>query len=99
MTEDERSDRVWKRHGGDDVGADLWVSLDLLEFLRCQRPRLGENVIRHRELADVVQQCSGLDRLHLELVHPELTRNSSGVDLNAANMVFRRAVLRIDQIG
>jgi hypothetical protein len=44
-----------------------------------------------------VQQRSGLDRLHLELVHPELTRNSGGVDLNAANMVFRRDVLRVDR--
>ena len=70
---------------------------DLLEFLRRQRPRLGEDVIRHRELADVVQQRSGLDRLHLELGHPELTRNSGGVDLNAADMVFRRAVLRVDR--
>jgi len=28
---------------------------------------------------------------------PELTRNSGGVDLNAANMVFRRPVLRVDR--
>ena len=60
-------------------------------------PGFDEDVVRHGELADVVQQRSRLHGLHLDLGHPELTRDSGGVDLNAADVVFRRAVLRVDR--
>ena len=97
MTENQRRDRIGKRHRRDDVGADLRVGLDLLELFRRERARLRENVVGYGELADVVEQRGRLHRLHLDLGHPELARDSRGVDLHAANVVLRRAVLGVDR--
>ena len=55
-SEDERRDRVRKWYSRDDVRADLRMCLYLLELFGGQRPRLREDVLRHSELADVVQQ-------------------------------------------
>ena len=63
VAEDQRRDRIRKRHAGDDLRADLRMDADLLEFFRRQRPGLREDVLGHRELADVVQQRRGLDAL------------------------------------
>ena len=65
VAQDERRDRIRERHRADDLGADLRVNADLLEFFRRQRARLREDVLRHRELADVVQQRRGLHALDL----------------------------------
>ena len=39
-----------KRHGRNDVGANLRVGLDLLEFFRREWARLRENVVRPASL-------------------------------------------------
>ena len=49
------------------------------------------------ELADVVKQRGRLHRLHLDFGHPQLARDSRGVDLHAADVVLRRAVLGVDR--
>ena len=54
---------------------DLGVRADLLELLGRERARLRQNVFGHGELADVVQQRSGLHALDVVLVHPERARH------------------------
>ena len=97
VTQDERGDRIGKRYGRDDVGTDLRMGLDLLEFLRRERSRLCEDVVRHRELADVVEECSRLHGLDLDLGHAHLPRHGGRINLHAADVVLRRAVFGVDR--
>src|SRR5207247_7717758 len=70
MAEDQRCDRIGKRHAADDFGADLRMDADLLELFLRQRTWLREDVLGYRQLADIVEQRSGLDALNLVLGHP-----------------------------
>ena len=63
VAEDQRRHRIGERHRGDDLRADLRVNADLLEFFLRQRAGLRQDVLGHRQLADVVQQRRGLDAL------------------------------------
>ena len=65
MAEDERRHRIRERHRGDDLGADLRMDADFLELFLRQRTGLGQNVLGHGELADVVQERRGLHALDL----------------------------------
>ena len=66
---DDRRDRIGKRHGRDDLGAYLRMHLHPLEFLVGQRSGLRQDVLGHRELADVVQEGRGPDALHVGWRH------------------------------
>ena len=46
VAEDERRDRIGKRHAADDLGADLRVNADLLELLLRQRARASTGCAR-----------------------------------------------------
>ena len=62
-----------------------------------QRARLRQDVLGHRELADVVQQRRGLDALDLVVGHAQRARQAGGVDLHAADVRLRRLVLGVDR--
>ena len=69
-----------------------------LELSGGQLPRLVENVLGHRELARVVQQCRRFDRLHRQrLAHAERAREADGVRLHAAHVAVRHVVFRVDR--
>jgi hypothetical protein len=93
VAHDERCHGIGERHSGDDLGADLRVDADLLELLRRERPGLRQNVLRDREIADVVQQCRGLDALNLRIGQPQLVGEPGRVDLHAADVHLRRLIL------
>ena len=71
VAQDQRRHGIRERHRADDVGADLRMRADLLELFGRQRARLGQDVLGHRQLADVVQQRRRLHALDLVLAHPE----------------------------
>ena len=71
VAQDERRDGIGKRHARDDLGADLRVNPNLLELFLRERARLRENVLGHRQLADVVQQRGRLHALNLVLRHAD----------------------------
>ena len=96
MAQDERRDRVGERHRADDVGADLRMGANLLELFRRQRPGLREDVLRHGELADVVQQRRRLHALHVVVRHAERSRDRGGVELHAPDVRLRGLVLGVD---
>ena len=72
------------------------MNADLVKFFRRQRARLGEDVLRYGELADVVQQRRGLDAADVVLGHAERAREANRVHLDAADMVVRGLILRVD---
>ena len=69
---------------------------NLLELFGRQRPRLGKNVLGHRELADVVQQRRGLHALNLVLLHAERARDRGRIELHAPDVGLRGLVLGVD---
>ena len=97
VAQDQRRDRVGKRHAADDLGADLRMDPDLLEFLLRERTRLRQDVLGHGELADVVQERGGLDALDFVLGHPERAREPGRVHLHAADVALRGLILRVDR--
>ena len=97
VAQDERRDRVGERHRADDVGADLRMGADLLELLGRERPGLREDVLRHRELADVVQQRRRLHALDVVVRHAQRSGELGGIELHAADVRLRRLVLRVDR--
>ena len=99
MAEDQRRDRIRERHRADDVGADLRMGADLLELFRRQRPRLREDVLGHRQLADVVQQRCRLDALDLVVRHAHGPGDGGGIELDAADVRLRGLVLGVDGEG
>ena len=96
VAEDERRHRVGERHRADDLGADLRVDADLLELLLGERSRLRQDVLGHRQLADVVEQRRGLHALDLVVGHAERLGDAGGVDLHAADVALRGLVLGVD---
>ena len=96
VAEDQRSHRVRKRHRADDLGAHLRVHADLLELFLRQRSGFRQDVLRHGELADVVQQGGGLDTLDLGLGHPESLGDTRRIDLHAANVRLGGLILGVD---
>ena len=96
MAQNKRGDRVGKRNGTDDRRSHLRVDADLLKLLWAERARLREDVLRDRELADVVQQGRGLDGLGLGFRHAHRARKASGVCLHPLDVVGRRLVFGVD---
>ena len=97
MAEDQRRDAEGERHRRDDFRADLRVDADLLELFLGQRAGLRQDVLGHRELADVVQQRRGLDALDVCGRNGHRLRERGRVELHAADVRLRRLVLRVDR--
>ncbi len=60
VTQNEWSNGRRKRDGMKDGGSHFRVHTHLLKLFRRERTWLGENVIRDRELADIMQQRRSL---------------------------------------
>ena len=97
MAEDQRRDRIRKRHRGDDLGADLRMDADLLELFLRQRPGLRQDVLGHRELADVVEQRRRLHALDSAVATGRPLRQAGRIQLHAADVRLRRLILRVDR--
>ena len=85
MAENERRHRIREGHPGDDLGADLRVDADLLELLRGERSWLGQDVLGHGQLPDVMEQRRGPDALDLVVLIAIGGRRRRSLD--APNMV------------
>ncbi len=97
VAEDQRRHGIRERHGRDDFRADLRVNADLLELFLRQRPGLGQDVLGHRELPDVVEQRRRLDALNLVGREAGGRRQACRVDLHAPDVRLRRLILRVDR--
>ena len=94
---DDRHDRVREVHRFENLGAFGGVLLHPLELGVGQRARLVEHVVRHRELADVVQQRRGFERAQFERVgDAQRARHRDRVALHAADVAVRHLILRVD---
>ncbi len=96
MAVDDRRDRIGKRHRRDNLGAHLRMHLHPLELFVGQRTGLRQDVLRHGELADVVQQRRRPDALDVGRRHAHDARQPSGMHLDATDARGRRLVLGVD---
>ncbi len=87
---------VGKLHPFENLGSNDRMNFHLLEFFRSQPPRLGDDVLRHRQFSDIVQHCGGAKRGLFRFVQPQLARNLHRIDLHALKMVVRGLILRVD---
>ncbi len=97
VAHDERRDRIRERHGRDDLGADLRVHPDFLELFLRERPSLREDVLRHGELPDILQQRRGLHALDVVIREAGGARESGGVYLHARKVHPPRMFFRVDR--
>ena len=100
VVSDDRYDRIRKGDCGQDVRSDARMQLHLLELCRRQLPRLVEYVLRHCELAHIVQQRRGLDRFDLSLIcHANELGQTHCVVLNASDVAVRDLIFGVDGHG
>ena len=98
MRANDRHHRIREVDRRQDVGADIDVQLHRLEFGRRQLAGLVEDALGHGQLAGVMQQRRGLDRLQRLLVEPaERLGQAHRVMLHAMNVAAGDAVLRFDR--
>jgi hypothetical protein len=97
VAEDQGCHRIGERHRTDDLRADLRVDANLLKLFLRQGTRLGEDVLRHGKLPDVVQERRGFHPLNFAVRHAERFRQARRIDLDTADVRLRCLVLGIDR--
>ena len=93
MRPHDGSNRVWEAHALQDFGAHHRMNLHLLEFFAGQLAGLRDDVLRHGEFADVVQQRGGAQRLQLRFVQAQFLAHFDRVHLHPLQMIVRGMVL------
>ena len=62
--------RIGEPHTLENFRAHNWMYLHLVELFVSQLAGLGNDVFRHGQLSNIVQQRCRLYRLHLQLIQP-----------------------------
>ena len=97
VAQNERRDRIGERNTSNDLGPDLRMNSNFLEFFLRERARLRKNVLGYRQLADVVQERRSFHALDLALGHPDAFRKARGKDLHPTDVRLAGAILRVDR--
>ncbi len=91
--------RVREVHAFQNIATDCRVNLHFREFCFGEFSRLVQNVLRHCEFADIVQQCARVKCLQLFFRNFEEPSHFLRIDLRATHMTVSSLVLRIDRDG
>jgi hypothetical protein len=75
------------------------MDLHFLELFRSQLSRLGNDIFRDRQLADIVQQRRGFKGLLLAGAEMQLFADFGGIDLHAPQVIVGGVVLSVDGQG
>ena len=73
------------------------MDFHFLELFGREAPRLGENVLGNRELANVVQHGGRTNGIQLGVVHAEVLGNLDRINLDATEMIMGGVVLRFNR--
>jgi hypothetical protein len=89
----------WKRKldSRQDGCTHVRVLLHLLVFRCGQRTRFVEDMFGNRQLAQVVEESGGTERLHVHLRGAEGSRQPRAEQLNAADVSVRHLILGVDR--
>ncbi len=99
MRANDGNHRIGELHTFQNFGADDGMDLHLVELFRSQAAGLGNDVLRHREFADIVQDGSGLQSLFLFARKTEFARDFPRVDLHPRQVIVSGVVLGFDRQG
>ncbi len=99
MRPHDGSHRVGKAHALQDFGAHHRVDLHLLELFAGQFSRFRDDVLRHRQLSDVVQHRGRAQRLQLRFVQAQFLADLHRVGLHPLQMIVRGVVLGLNGQG
>ncbi len=75
------------------------MDLHLVEFFRRQAAGLGNDMLGHREFADIVQYGRGLQGLFLFARQTEFTGKFPRIDLHPRQVIVSGVVLGFDRQG
>ena len=87
---------IRERHPVQNLGAYQGMNFHLLEFFRRQLSRLVDDLLRHRQFSDVMQQCCCAQRLNLILRQTQLLRHFDSIGSYALQMGVCRMILGFD---
>ena len=99
MVFDDGYDGKRKVYARKNLSADPRMHFCLFELSRRQRARLVQNMIRHGELANVMQQGSRVERGQFEFGKIEQLTETGGVNLHAAHVKMRGLIFGVDGGG
>ena len=96
---DDGSDRIRELNALQNLRAHHGMNLHLLEFFRGELAGLGDDVFRHGELADIVQQGGGAQRFHFLFGEAQFFGDFDGINAHALQVIVRSVVLGFDGQG
>ena len=99
MMANNRHNRIVKVYPAKNLRADDRMHLHLLEFRSGQFPGFVQDVIRHGDLADIMQQRARAERFDLSLVTAHQTRDACRINLHAQHMLVRDFVFGVNRNG
>ena len=73
------------------------MHLHLIELWSSQLSRFVQDVIRYRDLSNIVQQGTRLERFDLGVIAPHQTRDAGCVNLHAQHMLMSDFIFGIDR--
>ena len=93
----DRGHRIGEAHALQNLGSHDRVNLHLVELFRRQLAGLRDDVLRHRQLSDVVQQGGRLQSLQFGFGEIQRGSQFPRVDLDSLQMVVRGVILGLDR--
>ena len=95
----DRNDRPGKGNGREDATAKDRVRAHLLALILRQRALFAQNVVRHAETADVVQESGDPDAGDGFFAHLNRAGGFDGIELDARQMADVVGRLGFDSVG
>ena len=92
----DRYNGIRKSHSLQNFSPDHGVDLHLLEFFRRQSSGFGNDVLRHREFANVVQQRGSVEGFHFSGSYGQLFCHFDGIDSHSLQVVVGGVILGFD---
>ena len=96
---DDGHDRVRKADAFQNLCPDQGMNLHLLELFGSKASGFGDNVFGHGQLANVVQQGGGVQRLQLGAADAQFLGDFNGIDPHTLQVIVRGLVLGFDREG
>ena len=94
-----RHDRIWETHPLQNFRPHDRVNLHFFEFFRGQPARFGNDVLRDRQFANIVQQRGCVQRLHFWGADLQFFGDFDGVHPNSLQMIVSGVIFGLNRQG
>ena len=93
MSAHDRHHGIREAHPLQNLRAYQGVNFHLLELFRRQPAGFRDDMFGHGQLADVVQQCGGMQRFQIASLHPQFFGDFDGINADALQVIVGCLVL------